>query len=244
MIFPAFIDNALKRLLERTGYFRLKGKNGFELERRRKLLASLGVDLLLDVGANVGQYAREMRKLGYRGPIVSFEPMRSALGELEPLAAADGNWRVIPAGLSDAEGTAQLHIAENSISSSILDMERLHAKIAPTSEYISSEEIALTTLDDAMKALATDARRIWLKIDVQGLEDRVLAGAAATLQRVECIQLELSLVPLYTGQTTYLPMLARLAELGFELAGVEAGFLNAGKGRLLQMDGLLVRREP
>lgn len=244
MIFPRFVDDALKRLLERKGYFRLKGKNGFELERRRKLLASLGVDLLLDVGANVGQYAREMRNLGYLGPIVSFEPMRSALGELEPLAEADGNWKVIPAGLSDAEGTAKLNIAKNSISSSVLGMEYLHASVAPASEYISSEEINLTTLDCAMARLATEAHRIWLKIDVQGLEDRVLAGAAATLQRVTCIQLELSLAPLYTGQTTYLPMLTRLAELGFDLAGVEAGFLDADKGRLLQMDGLLVRRGP
>ncbi|NII53149.1 FkbM family methyltransferase [Luteibacter sp. SG786] len=244
MIFPRFVDDALKRLLERKGYFRLKGKNGFELERRRKLLASLDADLLLDVGANVGQYAREMRRLGYHGPIVSFEPMRSALSELEPAATADGNWKVVPAGVSDRSGTTQLHIAKNSISSSVLDMERLHSAVAPASEYIASEEIVLTTLDQAMTAIATDARRIWLKIDVQGLEDRVLAGATETLHRVACIQLELSLAPLYKGQTTYLPMLLRLAELGFDLAGVEAGFLDAGSGRLLQMDGLLVRREP
>lgn len=243
MIFPRFVDDALKRLLERKGYFRLKGKNGFELERRRKLLASIDVDLLLDVGANVGQYAREMRRLGYGGPIVSFEPMRSALSELAPMAATDGNWKVIPAGLSDTDGTAQLHIAKNSISSSVLEMERLHADMAPASEYVASEEIVLTTLDQAMATLSTDARRIWLKIDVQGLEDRVLRGATATLPRVACIQLELSLATLYTGQTTYLPILMRLAELGFDLAGVEAGFLDAGSGRLLQMDGLLVRRE-
>ncbi|MGE7139698.1 FkbM family methyltransferase [Luteibacter sp. NPDC031894] len=242
MIFPRFIDDALKRLLESKGYFRLKGKNGFELERRRKLLASLEIDLLLDVGANIGQYAREMRGLGYRGPIVSFEPMRAALEVLESIASEDGNWRVMPVGLSDAPGTAELNVARNSISSSILDMESLHAQIAPASEYVSTESIRITTLDEAMSQLSMDASRLWLKIDVQGLEDRVLRGATTTLQRVACIQLELSLATLYTGQTTYLPMLTRLSELGFELAGVEAGFLDVDSGRLLQMDGLLVRR--
>jgi FkbM family methyltransferase len=244
MILPRFIDDALKRLLERKGYFRLKGKNGFELERRRKLLASLGVDLLLDVGANVGQYAREMRNLGYTGPIVSFEPMRAALTELESSAAADGHWRVLPIGLSDSSGSATLHIAKNSISSSVLGMEDAHARAAPTSAYVGTEQIRISTLDAAMEELDSHASRIWLKIDVQGLEDRVLKGAALTLARVVCIQLELSLIPLYSGQTTYLPLLQRLSELGFELAGVEAGFLDAESGRLLQMDGLLVRRRP
>ncbi len=64
MIFPHFIDSAIKRFLARKGYFRLKGENSFDLERRRKLLASLNIDLLVDVGANVGQYARGMRGLG------------------------------------------------------------------------------------------------------------------------------------------------------------------------------------
>lgn len=242
MIFPRAIDNALKRLLERKGYFRLKGKNGFELERRRKLLASLDIDLILDVGANVGQYGREMRRLGYAGPIISFEPMRAALDELEVVADADGAWKVVPAGISDASGTAQLHIAKNSISSSVLDMEDIHARTAPSSVYTGTEEIKLTTLDEAMKRIDSDASRIWLKIDVQGLEDKVLRGAMLTLRRVVCIQLELSLVPLYSGQATYLPLLTQLSDLGFQLAGVEAGFLDADSGRLLQMDGLLTRR--
>lgn len=244
MIFPRFIDDAIKGFLGRKGYFRLKGENAFDLERRRKLLASLNIDLLVDVGANVGQYARGMRRLGYGGPIVSFEPMHSALAELRVAADSDGNWRVLPSGVSDHEGTAQLNIARNSISSSLLPMEDLHARVAPSSAYVAAEEIPITTLDKAMEHLWTDASRLWLKIDVQGLEDKVLAGAQATLKRVSCIQLELSLTPLYSGQATYLPLLTRLHDLGFELAGVEPGFINLDNGRLLQMDGLLVRRTP
>lgn len=241
MIFPRIIDSAIKRLLERKGYFRLKGQNGFDLERRRKLLHSLDIDLLLDVGANVGQYARGMRALGYSGPIISFEPMQSALDVLRTTAAADGCWDVVAKGISDRSGTARLNVAANSISSSLLDMEELHARMAPGSNYVDAEDIAVITLDEAMAEHSSNASRVWLKIDVQGLEDKVLAGAKATLAHVACIQLELSLAPLYTTQATYLPILTRLHDLGFELAGVEPGFVDIRSGRLLQMDGLLIR---
>lgn len=242
MILPRFVDNALKRILEKKGYFRLKGQNGFELERRRKLLASLKIDLLIDIGANVGQYGEGMRRLGYRGRIISFEPMRKALSLLEPLARTDGRWEVVPMGLSDIASKAHLHIAGNSISSSLLDMDSLHESLAPGSAYVAEEEIEVTTLDQVMASRWKSEQRVWLKIDVQGLEDKVLAGATKTLEKVACIQLELSLQSLYTGQTTYLPLLNRLHTLGFDLAGVEAGFVNLDNGRLMQMDGLLVRR--
>jgi FkbM family methyltransferase len=244
VIFPRSVDDAIKRLLASKGYFRLKGENGFDLERRRRLLASLHIDLLLDVGANVGQYALGMRRLGYRGPIVSFEPMKSALVGLRAAAAADGGWQVVGSGVSDLQGTAQLNVAKNSISSSLLPMEEMHARMSPKSAYVAAEEVAITTLDHAMQSLAINASRVWLKIDVQGLEDKVLSGAQMTLQHVACIQLELSLTPLYSGQMTYLPLLTRLRELGFELAGVEPGFVDTDSGRLLQMDGLLIRRTP
>jgi FkbM family methyltransferase len=244
VIFPRFVDDAIKRFLARKGYFRLKGENGFDLERRRKLLASLHIDLLVDVGANVGQYALGMRGLGYAGPIVSFEPMESALVGLRAAAAADSDWKVVASGVSDHEGAALLNVARNSISSSLLPMEALHARMAPKSAYVAAEEITITTLDQAMRKLAIEASRMWLKIDVQGLEDKVLSGAEATLRHVACVQLELSLTSLYSGQMTYLPLLMRLNELGFELAGVEPGFIDTDSGRLLQMDGLLIRRTP
>lgn len=243
MILPKFADNALKRLLERKGYFRLKGQNSFDLERRRKLLASLDIDLLIDIGANIGQYGQGMRRLGYNGRIVSFEPMRQALAILEPLAQADGQWEVVPCGVSDSASRARLHVAGNSISSSLLDMESLHVSLAPGSAYVGEEEIEVNTLDQAMTARWNDARRVWLKIDVQGFEDKVLAGASESLARVACIQLELSLRPLYKGQVTYLPLLSRLDALGYDLAGIEPGFVDLDNGRLLQMDGLLIRRE-
>lgn len=83
MILPRFVDDALKRLLEKKGYFRLKGQNSFELERRRRLFASLEIDLLIDVGANIGQYGQSMRQLRFEGRILSFEPMLLARAILE-----------------------------------------------------------------------------------------------------------------------------------------------------------------
>ena len=55
---------------------------------RARLLASERIDLLLDVGANEGQYALRMRRAGFQGRIVSFEPLSDAFAALERRAAA------------------------------------------------------------------------------------------------------------------------------------------------------------
>src|SRR5690242_8065586 len=88
------------------------------LARRMRLLATHGIDVVLDVGANIGQYGEELRRLGYRGRIVSFEPMSAAFAELQARAQADGRWQVIHAGLGAQAGTARINLAGNSASSS------------------------------------------------------------------------------------------------------------------------------
>ena len=85
-------------------------------------------------------------------------------------------------------------------------------------------------------------RRIWLKLDTQGFEMEVLRGATTTLERVQILQLELSLRPLYEGEPGFLEVSNWLAERGLELVGLEPGFVEASTGRLLQSDVLLARR--
>jgi FkbM family methyltransferase len=213
--------------------------------RMERILAHFGIDIVLDVGANIGQYASHLRDLGYRGKIVSFEPLSSVYAHLLRVSSHDPLWEIAPqAAIGDSEGNIRINISRNIASSSALPMLGAHLASALESEYVASETVTLRRLDTIAAPYLTAAHKaIYLKIDVQGLEARVLEGASGILPRVTGIQLELSLAPLYEGETPYREMLERLDSLGYYLFAVVPGFSNLTSGRLLQMDGIFFRKE-
>ncbi len=109
---------------------------------------------------------------------------------------------------------------------------------------LSPGVVDLRTLDSVSAALATDTERIFLKLDVQGFEYKVLQGAERFLARVAGIQIELSLVPLYDGEHLFHSMLHDLEERGFEMWSLIPGFVDPETGRLLQLDAIFFRAEP
>jgi FkbM family methyltransferase len=211
------------------------------LARRWSLLQAWGVDLVVDVGANDGEYATSLRRLGYRGRIVSFEPLPDAAARLRDHHALDPRWTSHELGLGDVPGTAELHVAGNSASSSFLPMLASHEEHAPESAFVGSTTVRIATLDELADKVIADARRPFLKIDTQGYEQRVLDGARRSIGRFVGIQLELSIEPLYDGAPGYLEMLRTIDELGFVLMGIEPGFSDRKTGRMLQFDALAFR---
>ncbi len=211
------------------------------LARRMQLLRSTGVDLVLDVGANDGEYATELRRIGYQGRMISFEPLPDAVERLRQRSADDDRWDVRPVALGDASGTTSLNVAGNSASSSLLTMRPEHERYAPGTGTVGVVEIVVERLDDIAADVLGEAARPFVKIDTQGFERRVLDGAAATISRVMGLQVELSIVPLYDEAPPMLEMLEYLDGLGFELMGLEPGFSDSQSGRLLQFDGVFYR---
>jgi FkbM family methyltransferase len=171
-----------------------------EAARMQQLLDYHKIDLVLDVGANVGQYAKSLRDLGYSGRIVSFEPLSSAYSQLKTASKKDPLWEIAPqTAIGNQEGEIIINIAGNSQSSSALPMLDAHVQSAPESAYSGSETVKLSRLDTLAKDyIKSETKSIFLKIDVQGLEKQVLEGATAILPLVKGIKLELSLVPLYS----------------------------------------------
>lgn len=203
-----------------------------------------GCDLVLDVGANTGQYAARLRELGYGGKILSFEPLPDAHAQLLARAAADPLWEVHPrCALGAAAGTGALNVAGNSVSSSLLPMLDLHAAAAPRSIYIGQVETPVTTLDALLESSAGLARRLYLKIDTQGFEAEVLAGCAEVLPRIHAVEIELSLAPLYAGQQSWRWFIDFFESRGFDLWELRSAFRDPRDGRMLQMDGIFRRPE-
>jgi FkbM family methyltransferase len=209
--------------------------------RRQKLFQTHGISLVLDVGANAGQYARGLRHSGYGGRIVSFEPVRSAFHQLRRSAARDPRWQTENLALGRRDGSATIHVSGDTRASSMLEMLPLHREVAGYFGSVGSEIVEMRRLDSVFDRHAHPGDRVFLKLDVQGMEPHVLAGAKGSLARIAGIQIELSLTPLYRGELGIVPMLGRLQRAGFSLMSLEYGFCDPRTGQMLQVDGILFR---
>jgi FkbM family methyltransferase len=205
-------------------------------------LRTRGFNLVLDVGANAGQFGLKLRDHGYAGRIVSFEPLAGPWQRLAELAAADGSWEVAErAAVGDRDGEIDIHVSANSFSSSALAVLEAHLRTAPESRPVGRERAPLRRLDGiAAPYLRPDSITL-LKIDTQGFEDKVLDGAAGIMRRIDGMQLELSLVPLYADQKLMPEMFERLRGLGFALWGAWPELVDPATGRVLQVDATFFR---
>jgi|SRR5882762_7045266 len=221
--------------------FDLRSSEALQLVRQ---LSVHQIDVVFDVGANIGQFAEKLREGGFRGRIVSFEPSTAAHSTLCKRAQHDEDWTIASRmALGDRDGTITLNLAGNSASSSVLPMLSTHVIAAPESRYISSETADLRTLDTVSTDFGIQTERIFLKLDVQGFEYKVLQGAGQFLHHVAGIQIELSLVPLYDGEHLFHSMLLDFEKRGYELWSLLPGLVDPGTGRLLQLDAIFFRKE-
>lgn len=209
--------------------------------RRLTMMAHHGVNTVLDVGANTGQYASALRRARYKEEILSFEPLSEAYVQLEMKSRPDPKWRVFQCAIGDENGEAEINIAGNSESSSLLPMLDMHLRNAPESQYRATEHVKVSTLDSVLQNVLSEESRVFLKIDTQGYEHRVLNGATSVLRQVRLIECELSLVPLYEGQYLFQNMLNLLDGLGFKPVHFEPVFSDLKTGHCLQVDGIFVR---
>lgn len=211
------------------------------IEIRRLLFETHNVDLIFDVGANAGQFAQQLRRSGYEREIVSFEPMSAAFDLLKEAARKDSGWKVRQCALGAAVGTSEINVSGNSWSSSLLDMANAHAKAAPESVYVAKELIDVKTLDAVYSEYATEATRPFLKIDTQGYTEQVLAGAKRSLEKINGMLVEMSLVELYLDEPLVGDVVKMLYEKGFTLLSIEPEFVDPKTGQLLQVNGLFSR---
>ena len=202
----------------------------------------LNINILFDIGANTGQYAKNMRELGYSKKIISFEPLTDAFNILNENSIKDDSWLINNYAIGDENSSGVINIAHNSISSSILNMLPSHANSSPTSKYIAKEEIELKTLDSVFNSFCKKDDKVMMKIDTQGFEKNVIDGAAKYLNNIDIIQLEMSIIPLYKNEMIFIDMMKYLDEKNFQLFSLENGFSNPTTSQLLQVDGIFVNK--
>jgi FkbM family methyltransferase len=202
------------------------------------LLERYAVDCVFDVGANTGSTGTSLRSIGYDGRIVSFEPVPQFLPELRRRAGADRLWTVEPYALGDIDQDAVINVTgSHGGASSFLQMTELVHRHAPDQRVVSQERVPVRRLDSVLENLYPNGDRLFLKMDVQGYEPRVLAGAGNAIGRIVGIQIEMSLRSTYREETLLPVMLENLAGLGYSLCWIHPTWRDGATGEVFQVDG-------
>jgi FkbM family methyltransferase len=214
-----------------------------EILALRRFIEHFGIDCVIDVGANAGQYATMLRKdVGFAGMILSFEPNPAVFAELEKRCAGDPRWQCFNIALSDQEGTASFNIMSSNQFSSLNVPQAGQDEIFETRNRIEQTvDVNTRRLDVLWPELARQfgVHRALLKMDTQGHDRVVCEGAGTVLSGMAGVQTELAVRPIYTGATGYREMIDYLGQKGFSPNAVFAN--NKGHFPLLvEMDGLFV----
>ncbi len=211
------------------------------IQRRVLLMKSRGIDLVLDVGANTGQFGTLLRQLGFRGRIISFEPLQNAFATLRQITANDPLWDCHNLALGDLERTALINISANSYSSSFLPVSARSVQIEPTIAYIGQEAATIRRLDTVLDGIARPEEVIYLKIDTQGYELNVLKGALGVIDRFPLIQLETAFSEGYEEQPVIENIISFLRGLRYRIVSIEPGWEDPRTGELLEADLIFAR---
>ncbi len=219
----------LERWFEKAGYTVIphwRAEKHAQAEYLEKLFGLLEVDCVLDVGANEGQYVDFLRQeVGYRGTVVSFEPIPALGQHLIERAKGSPGWVVQPYALGTSSGIASFNVMVGSQFSSFLTPSHSATSRFEAINRVSDKvEVEVRALDDVLPGLRRDLgfSRPYLKLDTQGFDLAVLKGGAASLQQVVALQTEASVTPIYEGAPDFASVVRYLEGCGFALSGMFA----------------------
>jgi FkbM family methyltransferase len=199
------------------------------------------IDLVIDVGANEGQFGRLLRSF-YFGEILSFEPVSSAFGRLAKSSAGDAKWKCYNVALGGEESTQTINVSSATVYSSLLEANRYcTTHFGAEALGIGKEVVSVRRFDALLDEMAmfTDDKRILLKLDTQGYDIEVLKGLGSRLKHVMALQSEVSLIPIYEGQISWTQSISIFEEAGFGVIGMFP--VSRDSGRIIEYDCLLIR---
>jgi len=204
------------------------------------------IDMVVDVGANLGQYHDLLREeVGYKGEILSFEPVKNVATTLFERSKEDPNWQIFGYALGSSSGSAEINIMASSDFNSFLNPRNdidntFHSK----NSIVSKETVRVNTLDNFFQEAGIDCskRNGFLKIDTQGFDMEVIKGGRNSLKNILALQMEASVRPIYDGMPNYVQTIEEMNQIGFDLSSIfPVTFDN--KKRVIEFDCVFVNRD-
>lgn len=195
--------------------------------------------VLVDVGANVGEYVAAVLKLVSPISVIAIEPLPPCHKQLASVLAGNKKNLLVKAAAGELNGEVEMYSTGDSKMSSIL---LPHAGIAANYQpgdcaTVQKLKVPLVRIDDVVPANTPVGL---LKLDVQGFELSALRGAESTLKQARAIQVEINYKAHYEGAANFDDIHGFLTVRGFQLFGVSAPY--AGKDGPLWADALYTKK--
>lgn len=231
-----------RKIINKYSKYPIIYSNGFNLQ---KILKHFKINVVIDVGAYTGTYALSLRRFGYLGKIISFEPISNSHEKLLDVSRNDSNWIVHKKiALGEKKSLKYMYISKKADSSSFFKISKEHIKLEPDSKVIKKEKVFIDRLDNIINVYKNyNLSNSLLKIDTQGYEYEILKGSKKFLNKIKLVQIELSLIELYKGQKNLDKTIELLKKKKFKIWSIIPGFKNKNNGRLMQYDIIMFREK-
>ena len=203
-------------------------------------LRNMSIHTVLDIGANVGQFALSISEILPQARIISFEPLPDCHMELLSRMGHHSDFRAFNFALGSREEETTIHRSVSSPSSSLLPMGPLHERAFPHTCGTHVDRVRVRRLDDLRPELG-ELGLLLVKIDVQGFERDVIEGGRRTISEASVLIIEVSFRELYIGQPLFGEIFATVSALGFVYAGNLEQLYDPANGRVLQADAIFLR---
>lgn len=188
----------------------------------RAMIQRLDVNLIVDIGANMGQFGQQIRSF-YNGEIISFEPISSVFQTLKQVIQFDPKWNAYQYALGSRNSTETMHVTHRTeFSSFLLPNSFAQQQFGSSTHERQPEEVAVRRLDELLSEIATDLsdKRLFVKMDTQGFDLEVFRGMQNILPQVVALQSEVSLLPLYREMPHWTESIVQYEKAGLQVIGM------------------------
>jgi FkbM family methyltransferase len=236
----AMLKELVRGAIAKAGYDVFQRRSGYSLI---SFLQNHRIDVVIDVGANRGQFARRLVSQGYAGRLISFEPIAELADALRSGRGGRADWEVHAVALGDFNGERAFNISRSDDFSSFMEhtaeSESAFSGIAVDSQRM----VPVRRLDDIDLGLHPESR-LFLKLDTQGFDRTVLEGSTETLRRVRGMQIELPIYRLYRDTWSFAEAITYLDGIGFVPSQFwPVGTFPGDPASAIEMDCILRRKE-
>jgi FkbM family methyltransferase len=213
------------------------------MKHLKEILDQRSITCVLDVGGHHGHFGQMVRRMGFEGRIISFEPVRENLKHLWIAAENDPNWTVCPVSLGEKNSLGTIHVTRNSDFSSLLNLNKFgHSRFQGIVDVEENQETQIVRLDTMLESLLKAEQNIFLKLDTQGSDLQVFRGAGRFAGQMAAVQVEVSCIPIYEGTPPFCESIAFFESMGYEISGFYPITFKENNLSVIEFDCMLVRR--